>query len=296
MTKGRKGMTETGSADHVSQRLSLLANEWPALKKAARLYEAIIPVLATIEDAEAGAGRVSITAAEAQSRMAEGMPLLQGVELELDALTVRDLMIQLARAAEKMEVGPAGRIRLALENDILDIAGLIPSVIAGDKDAVTTIAQNLQLDPGLVLTLAANAIKPAMRAWCSQLKQLAEGIPWDEGYCFVCGAYALLGELRDDNQVKHLRCGRCGADWRVRRLQCAYCGNDDHHTLGYLYPEGRPEKIQAETCDKCGGYLKVITSFASASPSMLAVEDLSTLHLDFIAKDRGYARRSGLLE
>jgi formate dehydrogenase accessory protein FdhE len=289
-------MDEMNAADPILQRLSWIVSEWPALKEAAQIYETILPVLGDAKHAETGAGQISMTVEEARAKMGRGLPLLRGGELELDVNAVKDLMIQLTTAAEKMKAGLARRIRFALEDEALDVALLIPHVMAGDRDRAAAMAQGLQLDPDLVWLLAGNAMKPAMQAWSRQLAPLGEGISWDDGHCFVCGAYALLGELRDDNQLKHLRCGQCGADWRFRRLQCTHCGNTDHRTLGYLYLEGMPEKIQAETCDKCGSYLKVIPAFAPTPSDMLAVEDLATLHLDYIAKDRGYARQSGFIE
>ncbi|MGE5172370.1 MAG: formate dehydrogenase accessory protein FdhE, partial [Betaproteobacteria bacterium] len=51
-----------------------------------------------------------------------------------------------------------------------------------------------------------------------------------------------------------------------------------------------PEKMRVEACDKCHGCLKVISSFSPTPPEMLPVEDLATLHLDYIARERGYAR------
>jgi FdhE protein len=45
-----------------------------------------------------------------------------------------------------------------------------------------------------------------------------------------------------------------------------------------------------EICDNCHGYLKVIAAFSPTPVEMLAVEDLATLHLDYIAHARGYAR------
>ncbi len=40
----------------------------------------------------------------------------------------------------------------------------------------------------------------------------------------------------------------------------------------------------------CGGYLKEISSFTPTPPEMLVVEDLATLHLDFIAQQMGYVK------
>ena len=137
-----------------------------------------------------------------------------------------------------------------------------------------------------------DALKPALRAWCRHLTPMIKGVPWNKGYCFVCGAAATLGELQGNDQVRHLRCGLCGADWVSRRLLCMNCGNEDHRTLRYLYIESRAERMRVETCDICKTYLKIISAFAPTPAEMLAVEDLATLHLDCIAEDQGFTRSS----
>jgi FdhE protein len=241
--------------------------------------------------------------------MESGVHLLSDLDLELDVEAMRALMIKLAAAVERAcredqplklrlpwlsssrEPGAAARrIRTALEENTLDIDALLSHVAAGGKDEVATAIKELELDPGLVLTLAQNALKPAMRAWCRQLTPLAKGTPWNKGTCFVCGAAATLAELQENNQVKHLRCGSCGADWVFRRLQCVYCGNEDHRTLNTLYAEKELEKMRVEACNKCKGYLKVISTFTPTPPEMLTVEDLATLQLDYVAKEHGYTR------
>ncbi len=110
--------------------------------------------------------------------------------------------------------------------------------------------------------------------------------------CGVVGR-ATLAELQENNQVKHLRCGSCGADWQYRRLQCAQCGNEDPRTLHCLYADNDRQRMHVEVCDKCRGYLKVISSFTPAPAAMLPAEDLATLHLDYIARERGYGKAGG---
>jgi FdhE protein len=239
--------------------------------------------------------------------MASGVPLLSDLGLDLDVEAVRALMIKLAAAAEKVgrvsqplklrlpwlssTTEPdtaARRIRTALEENTLEAGALLSYVASGDNDAVASVSKDLGLDPGLTAAIAQNAIKPALREWCRQLTPMVKEITWNKSTCFICGAVATLAELQENDQVKHLRCGRCGADWQFPRLQCMYCGNEDHRTLKYLYSESHLKTMQVEVCDKCHGYLKVITSFAPASPEMLTVMDLSTLQLDSIAETRGY--------
>jgi len=283
---------QMSTTDPLIQRLHALAQQsagLPDLGKAVQIYRAILPLL---ENVDFHIAPVYITHEQVRSKMEMGLPLLLDLDLELDIREVREVMIQMTAALENVRARAICQIGLALEENRLNVSDLLMHVVAGEKDLVVSTALSLRLDPGLIWMLARNALKPALRTWCRQLTPLAEGISWDNGSCFICGAGALLGELRQDNQVKHLRCGQCGADWRFNRLQCMYCGNEDHHSLGYLYSEDRPNMIQVEVCDKCTGYLKVITTFAPTAPEMLAVEDLATLHLDYRAQERGYARRA----
>ncbi len=302
---------ETG--DPIVQRLRSLTQGSPDLENAARIYEVILPIL---REANLHVTPVALTRDEAVGKLEKGMPLLHDVDLELDVPAARALMLHLAGALETMaqEDGPpqrgaaalyetaweghsvlsrataAHQIRLALEDTRLDLGLLLPHVAASDKEFIAGLAQDLELDPELVWTLAQNVLRPVLRAWRRQLAPLVEEISWLKGYCFLCGTAATLGELQEDNQVKHLRCGHCGGDWPFPRLQCTQCGNEDHTTLGFLYPEHQRETMRIEICHKCKGYLKVIAAFSPTPVELLAVEDLATLYLDFIAQERGYGR------
>jgi FdhE protein len=274
------------TVDPIVQRLRLLTHDSPDLSEIARMYEAILPLL---RDADLHVAPVSMTREQAHEKMAEGLPLLHDIYLEFDYEAARELMLLLVRAVEQSgENNQACLIRSALEEHRLDAGNLLAYTATGDRNAVKSMAQHLNLNADLVRTLAQNAFKPALRVWCRQLANLAEGIPWQKGSCYVCGAAATLAELQGNNLVKHLRCSQCGADWQFPRLQCMHCGNEDHRTLKHLYTESHLETMRVEVCDKCHGYLKVITSFAPTSPEMLTVEDLATLHLDSIAEARGY--------
>lgn len=155
--------------------------------------------------------------------------------------------------------------------------------------SVVSFADGLGLDPDLLRTLARFCLRPVFNEARKQLEPLVEGVAWGRGICYVCGAGASLAELQGNNQIKHLRCGQCGADWSIRRLQCARCNNEDHRTLGYLSTEKNEKTSRIEVCEKCRGYVKVITSFSPLPVEMLPVEDLATLQFDYIAQGRGYS-------
>ncbi len=306
--------------DPVFQRLQTLAETTPDLRQAAEIYAALLPLL---RERVQLASPVAMTPAEARMKLERGSFLLEGEELAFDEWTVRDLLAQMARALESVPdltettehslwirvdrrrkprfEGPfdesdqdlrratsARQIRLFLERGDLEAGVLLARAAAGDQSFVIALADDLNLDAGILWTLSRYALIPALYAWRRQLSPLAERHGWEKDFCYVCGADAAFGELIGDEQEKHLRCVRCGADWSARRLLCIHCGNEDHRTMSYLYPDGMREQYRIEVCDQCKGHLKVITCFESIPPEHLIIQDLATLHLDLIAEQHGY--------
>jgi FdhE protein len=294
-------MTNTLSdTDAITRSLKALVQDSAYLEEPVQLYEAVLPLLCNVD---VRVGPVSLSAEQARSKMEMGLPLLHDLDLELDGKALCDLFLRLACAVEKFgegrqkgrgaasRKGAVRRVREALEEDKLNVVALLQCVAAGEKNSAISSAESLGLDADIVWMLAQNALKPVVREWRAQLAPLSRGIPWHKGYCFICGADAALGELQGNAQAKHLRCGQCGADWPFRRLQCVHCGNEDHTTLGYFCSENEEDKFRVEVCEKCKGYLKVVSAFTPAQPEMLQVEDLATLHLDYIAEKKGYTRQ-----
>jgi FdhE protein len=275
-------------ADPLERRLGALVREWPDLAGAAEVYRVTLPLL---RDVHPIAAPIPLTEDQARRKLAEGEFLLNGVPLAFDRDRVRELMLGLARSLEAAGRTAVSPIRSALEGDRLDVEELLGHVAAGDYPSLAARAEADALDPSLLWMLAQSALKPALRAWCGELAPLVRTAgAWEKACCFLCGSPAALGELQGNEGSRHLRCGLCGADWLIRRLQCVYCGNEDASLLGVLSPESGRGNVRVDVCDQCHGYLKVFTRFAPASPEELAVEDLSTLFLDCLARERGYRR------
>jgi FdhE protein len=274
--------------DPLDQRLGALVREWPDLAGATEVYRVTLPLLRSVGPM---AAPITLTEDQARRKISEGEYLLHGAALVFDHSAARELMLRLARALEEAGLVAMSPIRSALEGDRLIPEELLGHASEGDYPFLAVRAEEQELDAPLLWTLARSALKPTLRVCCGELAPLvhiARG--WESACCFICGSPASLGELQGGEQAKHLRCGQCGADWLIRRLRCIYCGNEDPSLLGILYPEGRLENVRVEVCDTCHGYLKVVTRFAPSSPEELAVEDLSTLYLDYLAQERGYRR------
>ena len=280
------GSTASLPEDPLERRLSALVRDWPDLAGAAEIYRATLPLLRSVAPISAP---IRLTEGEARRKLSQGVFLLHGADVAFDHLGARERMLGLARNLEEAGLAGMSPIRSALEGDRLIPAELLGLVSDEDFPSLAARAEGQALDPDILWTLAQYALKPSFRAWCRELAPLVQTTGgWENYRCFICGAPATLAELQGSEGARHLRCGRCGADWLIRRLQCVYCGNEDPSILGTLSPEGGHGNERVEVCDQCRGYLKVVTRFSPNSPEEVAVEDLSTLYLDCLARERGY--------
>jgi Protein involved in formate dehydrogenase formation len=267
-----------GTANPIVRQLHSLAQEYPDLREAAEVYVALLPIL---HAADLHVTPLAITQDQARAKMEKGIPLLQGADLALDDWAARNLMVRLARTLEDVpkeressrrwvwQLGDrrkrlrdrervdeneeelrratsARQIRLLLEQGKLDAGALLARVGMSDLAWVIALAENWQLDAGLLWTLAQHALTPALRAWYRRLTPLVGGVEWHQSDCFVCGTDAILGELQGNEVEKHLRCGQCGADWVFQRMQCVFCGNENHKTLSHFYSDTQREKLRVD--------------------------------------------------
>lgn len=285
----KMSLKSTAGVDPLVAQIRALAQTNPDLRPLTVPYESILP---SIRDADLGAQPVELTHEQAQSKLAEGVALLHGIELRFDHAAARSLLLDITRGIEQsktMKAKAAHDIRVALERERLDSEMLFALVTGGGAQDLLARAKDEKLDGELLWTLAQHTLKPAFRVWQRQLTPYYDA-EWEKGYCFVCGAGATLAELQGNDQEKHLRCGRCGADWKFRRLACAYCRRDDPKLLGFFQIDGKEGSARAETCENCKGYLKVINAFSPNALEAIIIQDLATLPLDYIAQGRGYAR------
>jgi len=237
--------------DPLRARLRSIVAGAPELAAAAAVYEEVLP---RVRDADLRAAPLALSRDVAEETLSRGKPLLGEPLPGYDAAS-------------------AARLLSDLEAVLAD----------GGKGRGTS--------PELLEALSKYATRPAFRRWGEEAMALfPEGPRWELGSCWVCGDPALLAELRGPVQARHLRCGRCAASWGYPRLACVHCGNEEPSTRGVLLPEGGAGTLRVETCDACRGYLKAVVTHDPVPSDLLAVVDLETLPLDFLARARGYER------
>ncbi len=225
---------------------------------------------------ESGTGAWSSVATPRADREA-GAPVMHGAALRVDPSRARRLVRQLADIAG---VRAAGEI---------DAAAAIRAAIARDARALEEMAGRCDSSLDAFATVAQVAAMPLLTG-AAQTLDAREASEWQRGYCPVCGAWPSLAEIRGIERERRLRCGCCGGDWPLPLLHCAFCDELDHGKLGALQPEGDEQLRRVETCETCRGYLKAVTTYAPLALRTLVLLDLTTVPLDFVAQDRGYAR------
>ena len=225
-----------------------------------------------------------------RERLNEGLPLLHGRMLAVDAEHVRSLLSTLARTVEQTGGTTGVDLRRVVSGKDLDPLSLLEASITQDASRLELLAAESRVEAGLLATLGGLAALPLLQACGRKAAPLLERAVWEEGYCPVCAAWATLAELRGLEKRRWLRCGRCGAGWAVAHDGCVFCSETDWRRLRYLAPEGETEARRAATCDACHSYLKTLTSLTLIGPADVALSDVMTLELDMAALEREFAR------
>jgi len=226
---------------------------------------------------EEASGHAWKSAASIRADRRDGAPVMHGAVLRIDAQRAKRL---LRRVAELAGVRGSGEI---------DAVAAIRAAIARDDRALAVLAERCDASVDAFAVVAQVAAMPLLMAVASSLESHDASV-WQRGYCPVCGAWPSLAEIRGIERERRLRCGCCGADWPLPLLHCAFCDELDHEKLGMLQPEGEEQLWGAETCETCHGYLKAVMTYGALSVRSLVLLDLTTIPLDLVAQQRGYAR------
>lgn len=233
----------------------------------------------------------TLTLDQVTSRLADGIPLWRGEKITLDEAAFCRRWDHLCAAVQRQRSdNPGQQLMEALHARRLDPQEMLEAVLAGQPDQVFTLADRLGLDAALTGTILRWALFPVLAHLNTQVKLLRQGLPWEQGYCPVCGSWPLLAEFRGLEQVRFLRCELCATAWEHPRLACPFCSTRDHRALGYLHVEGEESSSRAATCEACHTYVKIVATLGELSPPRLLVADLATAHLDLAAGERGYTR------
>lgn len=250
----------------IQQRVAEARREHPESEPWLGLVEA------ALGESEDGAGWVAVP--QPVTERPVKAPLLYRTEVAVDRRAARRWV---KRVAARANVGR------------LDAVALLEAAVCQDDARIDAVANGSAADAHVVRVVGQMAALPLLRA-CG--RALARDVPptWWEGYCPVCGAWPVLAEYTGLERRRQLRCGRCGTGWAIPWLRCVFCDETHHEHLGYLTPEDSDQMRTVEFCKTCKGYLKGLTTVRALAPWEIPLDDLTTVHLDVAALERGYQR------
>jgi FdhE protein len=200
----------------------------------------------------------------------------------LDALVARAVEAPLpSRILEGV-----GELRVSLSTDEARAAA-VAWLVAGSDEATAPV------QAGLLRLLGWTALGRVLGPLSAPFAAWREEGAWRRPSCPTCGQLPVMAQLvtAPDGRRRELVCGCCPTRWTFPRIGCPYCGNADPQKLDVLDLQG-PSGVRLDVCEACRGYTKTYTG---AGQEVLLLADWTTLVLDTMAVERGYARRGASL-
>ena len=120
----------------------------------------------------------------------------------------------------------------------------------------------------------------------------------DATLCPCCGSRPTASVSRIDGggSFRYLHCSLCSAQWHMVRIKCSHCESTKGIHYQSLQPAGadatapsNKEAVEAETCDECGHYLKIVRMERDMYVEPVA-DDLASVTLDLLVSEAGFQR------
>jgi len=203
-----------------------------------------------------------------------------------------------------LDLEPAGRIVLSLTMklaclplpdklavEIRELAAELGQGSDGVKRAVSWLLDNEAFDVprfGLRRYLGWAAMRRYVRPLVEAFGKWRQEERWLRSYCPTCGSHPAMAQLIgvELGRLRFLFCGCCETRWRFRRTGCPFCEIEDDHRLTSVTFEGEGG-LRIDYCASCRSYLKTYNGTGNES---VLLADWTSLHLDVLARDRGWVR------
>ncbi|WP_272699924.1 formate dehydrogenase accessory protein FdhE [Desulfovibrio sp. Fe33] len=290
----------------VATTLDAIKKRVPAYTELAETFGPLFVEKARLRDEFAAAGPVAPAIDTARAN--QGVPVLVDTDfspwaesLKKSAAALLPLLFDVFKPDEK-----AWRNLEAFLDDSDKIAGLAQARIEGNWKHFENTSVQLGITPyTTLLYISETVFSPVLCALTDALGEPLSKLPWDEGYCPVCGSAPSISQLSPkevtelDQLVggggkKFLHCSLCGHDWRYKRNACPSCGNDENESREIFFMDDvKFERIEA--CHKCGKYcLNIDMRECDPQPDLDAVQ-IGLIHLDIFAREHDLSPISSTL-
>lgn len=276
------------SLEKIREQLDRLREKRPVYKELLDFYERIV------EEQEDSKSTLSVAPVEIREdvrklQIKEGFPLVDKADFSLDyhsSVMLFESLCQIGKNATDTMRENIQTIERAMRDGALNLEELLRRHF--DEGYVNEIIEDLKIDERILKFIIHMSIQPSIDANVTRLKDRVDLESWLKGYCPICGLLPRMSELKGEGQ-RYFLCSFCGFTWPGERLRCPFCENRDHESLHYFYAEGQ-EVYRVDACDKCQQYIKTIDTRKLDYEPDLNLEDITTIHLDILASEKGFKR------
>ncbi|MFA5866683.1 MAG: formate dehydrogenase accessory protein FdhE [Actinomycetota bacterium] len=278
--------------DHIRQEMDFYKTGRPDLADLMDLYEQLFAIeaeyLPKIEmDVD------FLDDEDIPAKIQAGEVLMDAGKLKVDAGLFKEILESMA--AVIVETNPDFEEPLERLIDYpdlnVDTAGenplFIKNLLKFNTQYFTKVAELIDLNSDVMFFLIYHAISPFMEKASYPFRDKINYQQWQKTFCPVCGRKPGMAFIRADDGQNVLQCQVCRTQWVYPRATCLVCGNFNNDTYKYIYDEADAAH-RVYVCDSCKKYTKSTDCRAYDRDVDLEVEDLATLVLDYVAKQRGY--------
>lgn len=287
---------------HWPQRESVFAEREMRLRQLARGHamEDYLGFLARIAHQQQGLLKtfpsVPLPDAQAADRAAQaGLPLIPAADWPRDPAW-RQVVRDMSRALSQEVSGKAAEV-------LANLADADEVFLERQADALLHgLVTGLDLATAPVVGAALQVYWTHMLLATRDLHQ-GQGQPFgridDETVCPCCGSRPTASVTRSAGESlgqRYLHCSLCGLQWHMVRIKCPHCLSGKSlayqsltGTSGDSDSAAATAKVQAETCDDCGTYLKIVHTDRDPFVDPVA-DDVASVTLDLLVAETGKER------
>lgn len=245
-------------------------------------YIGFLASLAEVQHAvQDGLPEPEMPLADARARAREfGMPPVDRARFVTEP-ALETTIERLFDLAARIEMPAAARTALdaAVTADPIARDGMVRAVLS-DAIPVETLASHVFVAAALQVHMA----RIASRLDAKALQPVGDAL------CPVCGGPPVSSVIVGWQQAANTRycvCALCQTWWHYVRIRCTACGTTKG--IGYKEVDGAPNGVQAETCEECHSYVKILHQHKHPQLEPVA-DDIATLGLDLLVREAGYRR------
>ncbi len=241
-----------------------------------------------------------------------GLPLIDQSEFLIDMTASEKLFEEICDLAKDFAPNlsaSAGVLRQASQNGELDLETLFSAILNNQEAVLHDMAGYLDITEQELVFFGYAGMAPSIEICAEQLEAYLTDLPGqgkagpdtadqikedrEKGFCPICGNHPDMAFLDKDGR-RHLKCCFCAHEWTVKRMGCVFCENNDSDMQQYFFSDQEKE-YRVNLCDQCHTYIKLIDLRQIDRAFYPKLEQITTLHLDMQAREKGYTNDVSIL-